>query len=157
MKKIVLFGAAICCMFTLGSCKSKTSAYQSAYEQAKANDNYWEEEVVVDDSEVLTNEVITNETVVPERVTVIQGEDLSGLKKYSVVIGVFSVRTNAYSLKENMTREGFRPIIAENSAGQLRVIAASYDIRSDAIRARDVIKTKYAPNFKDAWILERQY
>ena len=155
MKKILLFGAAICCMFTLGSCKSKSSAYRTAYEQARSNDRYWEEEE--DDTEVLTSEEISYESVRPEKVNVIQGEDLSGLKRFSVVIGVFEVRTNAYNMKERMTNEGYRPIIAENDFGQLRVIVASFDNRTDAVRARDAFKTKYAPNYQDAWILERQY
>ena len=155
MKKILLFSAAISCLFTLGSCKSKSSAYKTAYEQAKSNDTYWEDE---DDTEVLTTEEISYESVrPPENLKVIQGEDLSGLKRYSVVIGSFGVRTNAYGLKDRMTSEGYRPIIAENDLGMLRVIVASFDIRTDAIRARDAFKTKYAPNFQDAWILERKY
>ena len=154
MKKILLFGAAICCLFTLGSCKSKSSAYKTAYEQAKSNDTYWEDE---DDTEVLTTEEISYESVrPPENLKVIQGEDLNGLKRYSVVIGSFGVRTNAYGLKDRMTSEGYRPIIAENDLGMLRVIVASFDIRNDAIRARDAFKTKYAPGFQDSWILERK-
>jgi len=155
MKKIVLFGAAICCMFTLGSCKSKSSAYRTAYEQAKSNDRYWEE--VEDDTEVLTTEEISYESVRPERVNVLQGEDLTGLKRYSVVIGAFDVRTNAYGLKDRMTNEGYKPLIVENDRGMLRVIVASFDNRADAVRARDAFKIKYAPNFSDAWLLERQY
>jgi len=156
MKKILLFGAAVCCMFTLGSCKSKSSAYKTAYDQAKSNDTYWEEEE--DDTEVLTTEEISYESVrPPEKLNVIQGEEESGLKRYSVVIGAFGVRTNAYSMKERMTSEGYRPIIAENDLGLLRVIVASFDSRPDAVRARDAFKKKYAPNFQDIWILERKY
>jgi len=155
MKKILLCGTAICCMFMLGSCKSKSSAYKTAYEQAKSNDKYWEDEE--DDTEVLTSEEISYESVRQEKVNVVQGEELSSLKRYSVVIGSFQTRTNAYSLKERMTNEGYRPVLAENDNGWLRVIIASFDNRADAARARDAIKTKYAPNFQDAWLLERQY
>ena len=155
MKKIVLFGAAICCLCTLGSCKSKSSAYKTAYEQAMSNDVYWEDD---DDAEVLTTEEVSYESIrPPETISGLQGEDTSGLKRYSVVIGAYGVRTNAYSQKERMTQEGYRPIIVENDLGLLRVIIASFDIRADAIRARDAFKTKYAPNFQDAWILERKY
>ena len=154
MKKILLFGAAVCCMFMLGSCKSKSSAYKTAYEQAKSNDRQWDDE---DDTEVLTTEEISYESVKQESVNVLQGEDLSGLKRYSVVIGSFGVRTNAFALKERMTREGYRPIIAENEHGMMRVIVASFDSRADAARARDAFKAKYAPNFSDAWLLERRY
>ncbi len=152
MKKILLFGAAICCMLALGSCKSKSSAYKTAYEQARANDRTWEEE---DNSEVLTNEKVSYESVVTEKVSVLQGENASGLKRFSVVIGAFNVRTNAYALKERMEKEGYKPFIAENDLGQLRVIVSSFDDRAEAIRARDAFKKKYAPNFQDAWILMR--
>ena len=155
MKKNLLFGAAICCLFTLGSCKSKSSAYKTAYEQAKSNDNYWEDD---DDTEVLTTEEVSYESVVrPEKVNVIQGEDVSGLKRYSVVIGAFNNRTNAFGLKDRMTNEGYKPVIAENAAGMLRVIVASFDNRNDAVRARDAFKAKYDPNFRDAWILQREF
>ena len=35
MNKIWLFGAAVCMVLALGSCKPKQSAYKAAYEQAK--------------------------------------------------------------------------------------------------------------------------
>lgn len=156
MKKILLFGAAICCMFTLGSCKSKSSAYKTAYEQARANDNYWEDEEE-DVEEVSDVEEISYESVRQEKVNAVQGEDFSGLKRYSVVIGSFRNSTNAFSMKERMTREGYKPVIAENEDGMLRVIVASYDTRADAVRSRDAFKAKYAPNFQDTWLLERSY
>ena len=153
MKKILLFGAAICCIFILGSCKSKSSAYKTAYEQAKSDDAKWDE---YDDTEVLTSEEVSYESVRQEIVKPVSGEDVSGLKRYSVVIGSFKNRTNAFSLKERMVDEGYRPVVAENDLGMLRVIVTSFDNRADAARSRDAIKTKYAPNFQDAWLLERR-
>ena len=35
MNKIWLFGASICMVLALGSCKPKQSAYKAAYEQAR--------------------------------------------------------------------------------------------------------------------------
>jgi cell division protein FtsN len=156
MKKILLLGAAICCIFTLGSCKSKSSAYKTAYEQAKSSEDSWAEEDD-DDTEVLTSEEISYESVKQERVKPASGEDVSGLKKYSVVIGSFKNRTNAFALKERMIDEGYRPVVAENENGMLRVIVSSFDSRTDAARSRDALKSKYTPNFQDAWLLERQY
>ena len=153
MKKILLFVAAICCMFAMESCKSKSSAYKNAYDQAMANDTYWED----DDTEVLTTEEVSYESVRQEDVKVYQGEDFSGLKRFSVVVGSFENRTNAFSMKDRMTREGYRAVVAENDLGMLRVIVASFDNRADAVRARDAFKSKYAPNFKDAWLLDRGY
>ena len=34
---------------------------------------------------------------------------------------------------------------------------ASFDNKADAADSRDAIKAKYAPNFQDAWLLERAY
>ena len=155
MKKILLFVAAICCMFAMESCKSKSSAYKNAYDQARANDTSWD---VVEETEVLTTEEISYESMrEPENLNVVQGEDLSGLKRYSVVVGSFQNRTNAFSMKDRMTREGYKSLVAENDLGMLRVIIASFDNRADAVRARDAFKSKYYPNFQDAWLLERNY
>jgi cell division protein FtsN len=143
----------------LGSCKSKSSAYKTAYEQAKSNDNdyAWEAEEEADDTEVLTSEEISYESVKQEKVKPASGEDETNLKRYSVVIGSFKNKTNAYSLKERMIDEGYRPVVAENDLGMLRVIVTSFDSKADAARSRDMFKSKYAPNFHDAWLLERRY
>ena len=157
MKKILLFGAAICCILSLGSCKSKSSAYKTAYEQAKSNDdNSWDLEDD-DETEVLTSEELSYESVRQERVTPASGEDISGLKRFSVVIGSFKTRTNAFALKDRMVSEGYRSVVAENESGMMRVIISSFDSRNEAVRSRDNIKDKYRPNFQDAWILERSY
>lgn len=154
MKKILLFVVAICCVFAMESCKSKSSAYKNAYDQAMANDTDWN---VEDDTEVLTTEEISYESVRQEPLNVVQGEDLSGLKRYSVVIMSLQNRTNAFSLKDRMVAEGYRAVVAENDLGMYRVIVASFDNRADASRARDALKSKYAPNFQDAWLLDRGY
>ncbi|MDR1814261.1 MAG: SPOR domain-containing protein [Tannerella sp.] len=161
MKKFFLFSTVICFLFAFNSCKSKSSAYKTAYEQARSADVEYETDVATDDddddSEVLTSEEISYESVRQESVRPMNGEDVSGLKRYSVVIGSFKNRTNAYSLKERMIEEGYRPVVAENDFGMLRVIVSSFDSKADAARSRDSIKKKYAPNFQDAWLLERKY
>ena len=154
MKKILLFGAAFCCILMFGSCKPKASAYKTAYDQATSIDDDY---VEIDDSEVVTTEEVSYESVRQERVKPLSGEDAAGLKRFSVVIGAFGVKTNAYSLKERMVNEGYNPVIAENDEGLLRVIVTSFDTREDAARSRDNFKRKYAPNFQDAWLLERRY
>jgi cell division septation protein DedD len=79
------------------------------------------------------------------------------LRRYSVVIGSFKNKTNAYALKERMQNAGYKAILAQNEEGMLRVIVSSFDEKADAADSRDAIKAKYAPNFQDAWLLERQY
>jgi cell division protein FtsN len=144
----------------LSSCKSKSSAYKQAYEQARSNDDYEEDEFENDETEVRANEEVSyssSKSDKSEKIKVLSGESEAGLKKYSVVIGSFKNRTNAYSLKERMADEGYRPVVAENDYGMLRVIVTSFDSKTDAARSRDNIKSKYAPNFQDAWLLERKY
>ena len=153
MKKIGLLGMAFCfVLICITSCKSKQSAYQAAYEQAKAREMA---EPANNDEFIPVTKPVTIESQ-QERITPIAGENAAGLRLYSVVIGSFQNRTNAYSLKERMENEGYRPILAENERGMLRVILTSHDNRADAERSRDAVRSRY-PNFYDAWLLERQY
>ena len=155
MKKIGLLGIALCLVLVFGtSCKSKQSAYKSAYEQAKAREMV---EPANDDDIYPVSKPITTSDARQERITPIAGENASGIKLYSVVIGSFTNRTNAYSLKERMQNEGYAPILAENEQGMMRVILTSHDTRSEAERSRQTIRSKYYPNYQDAWLLERRY
>ena len=151
MKKIGLLGMTLCLVLAFGtSCKSKQSAYQAAYEQAKAREMA---EPANDDDFTPVTKPITPTGTVQERITPISGENASGIRLYSVVIGSFTNRTNAFSLKERMENEGYSPILAENERGMLRVILTSHDNRADAERSRDAIRSR----FQDAWLLERQF
>lgn len=164
MNKIWLLAATACFVLAFGSCKSKQSAYKAAYEQAKEKEasapvtatedaDMYEEEEIVPVSKPRT----TYEEPRSERITAAEGEDSSRLKRYSVVIGSFMNKTNAYSLKERMENEGYNVVLGENEQGMLRVIISSFDDKSDAAASRDAIKAKYAPNFQDAWLLDRMY
>lgn len=156
MNKIWLLGATMCMVLAFGSCKPKQSAYKAAYEQAKEKETtapveaYEEpEETVAPVSKPRTADASTRQ----ERIRAAQGEDASGLKRFSVVIGSFKNKTNAYSLKERMQDEGYKALLGENEQGMLRVIVSSFDTKADAIESRDGIRSQ----FHDAWILERQY
>ena len=157
MNKIWLFAAAFCMVLSLGSCKPKQSAYKAAYEQAKEKENtsdVYEEDVVEKPiSKPRTDNVSTRQ----ERISAAAGEDASRLKRFSVVIGSFQNRTNAHSLKDRMINDGYNAVLGENESGMLRVIITSFDNKSDAVDSREYIKERYAPNFQDAWILERSY
>lgn len=147
---------------TFGSCKPKQSAYKAAYEQAKERESTAPVEVVVVEEEVVPVQTVSkprvsDEATRSERITPVSGEDGSRLRRFSVVIGSFRNSTNAYSLKERMQKDGYNAVLAENEQGMLRVIVSSYDLKVDAVDSRDAIKRKYAPNFHDAWILERAY
>lgn len=161
MKKIVMATAALALVFGLGSCKSKKSAYRKAYEEAK------QREIATQD----VNRSVTYEepkTVTPatpatpavavrkERVSVLDGENSNNLKRYSVVIGSFQNPTNAKSLREKMVAKGYNAILAKNEMGMLRVIVSSFDTREEAAASRDAIKSRFAPEYKDAWILANE-
>ncbi|MDR1500034.1 MAG: SPOR domain-containing protein [Tannerellaceae bacterium] len=92
-----------------------------------------------------------------ERINPYEGESFQSLKRYNVVIGSFRNRTNATALKERMQYEGYSAILAENELGMIRVIVTSSDNKSESVRSRSLFKSKYYPNFQDAWILERRY
>lgn len=153
-----LFGVAISMVLAFGSCKPKQSAYKAAYEQAKEKETVQpeveeeEEEIVV-----VSKPRTSNASVRQEKLTTVQGEDPNGLKRYSVVIGSFKNKTNATALKARMADEGYNPILAQNELGMLRVIVSSFDNKADAADSRDALKDRFAPNFADAWLLERQY
>jgi cell division protein FtsN len=168
MKKTGLIGMALClALMCCVSCKSRQQAYKAAYEQAKekeaeeeaaaeAEDDSAEEE----EKEEVIAPVSKSKTVSParqERISAIAGENAAGIRLYSVVIGSFRNQTNAYSLKERMQSEGYMPILGINELGMLRVILTSHESRQEAERSREIVRSKYYPNFQDAWILERRY
>ncbi len=161
MNKICLLGAAVCMVFIFGSCKPKQSAYKAAYEQAKEREMSQPTEVIVVEEEVVEVAPVAkprvNEATRTERINPAQGEDASRLKRYSVVIGSFQQPTNAYSLKSRMEGDGYSVVLGENEQGMLRVIVASFEDKNQAADSRDAFKQKYAPNFQDAWLLERAY
>ncbi|MDR0349783.1 MAG: SPOR domain-containing protein [Tannerella sp.] len=158
MKKIT-FWVILLCLLTLGtSCKPKQSAYKRAYEQAKERDIEPVFDIENQDIPPVMKS-ITPESSAPrqEVINPVAGENGTGIKLYSVVIGSFENRTNAYSLKERMQNEGYMPILGENPQGMLRVILTSHENRQDAEHSREAIRRKYYPNFQDAWLLERRY
>ena len=162
MSKIWLFGASLCMILALGSCKPKQSAYKAAYEQAKEKETTApveaiEEQETVEEVAPVSKPRVSSVTTRTEKINAAQGEDASRLKRFSVVVGSFKNKTNAYSLKERMQNDGYNAVLGENEQGMLRVIVASFDNKADAAESRNAIKAKYAPNFQDAWILERQY
>ncbi len=157
--RIWLFGLVLSVLFSLGSCKSKESAYKAAYEKAKEKE--MQETTTAPVTEVTPVEKSKPATtttysanVQKEKVTIVDG---SGLKRFSVVIGSFKLKTNALSLKTRMQKDGYNVIIAQNEQQYYRVIVASFDDKAAAAQERDSVKSKYSPDFQDAWLLEQQY
>lgn len=153
MKKVVIALSAIALICGLGSCKPKESAYKAAWERAKQREIAREKEQ--DEIVPVAVSNTSDSDVRSERVTPADGEDPNGLKDYSVVIGSFKNATNARSLKERMIGEGYSATIALNEQGMYRVIVTTFNTKEEAIRSKETIKSIYAPNFQDAWILRR--
>jgi cell division protein FtsN len=160
MKKIGLTGMALCIVLMCCiSCKSKQKAYKAAYDKAKEKEtvDYSVEEEEVEIAPVSKPKTTSYSAARQERISAVAGENAAGIKLYSVVIGSFRNSTNAYSLKERMQDEGFMPILGENEQGMLRVILTSHETRREAEHSREAIRSRFAPDFQDAWILERRY
>jgi cell division protein FtsN len=69
--------------------------------------------------------------------------------KYHVVVGSFSVHTNAVNLRNKLANEGNNSLTVENEKGMLRVIISSFNDYNDAHGKIKQIKSSYP----DAWVL----
>jgi cell division septation protein DedD len=145
--KIYLFGLVFSVLFLLGACKSKESAYKAAYESAKGKEV---QESRVEEITPVEKPQTVSVNSQRERVTALDG---AGIRQFSVVIGSFSIKTNAVSLKERMEKQGYKAFLAQNEKNMYRVIVATYDDKSSAAGERQRVKEKYYPDFQDSWIL----
>ncbi len=158
MKKIMVAGITLAMVLSLGSCRSKKkSEYRKAYEAAKQRELAQRETESPIEYEAPKNarEVKTTAVVRRERVSAYEGENQNNLRQFSVVIGSFQNPTNAKSLRERMTKKGYNAVLAKNEIGMLRVIISSFDTREEAVASREAIKARFAPDFQDAWLLEK--
>ena len=149
-RNYLLWGLALTLLFSLDSCKPKESAYQQAYAAAKAR----EIDTQLDEATPVSKpSTVSNDATQREKVTVIGG---AGILRFSVVVGSFVNRTNAEALKDRMVKQGFTSFLAQNERGMYRVIVATYNERASAAAERDRVKSKFYPEFQDAWILDNQ-
>ncbi|MCI6153767.1 MAG: SPOR domain-containing protein [Bacteroidales bacterium] len=160
MKKSIIVLSALALVASLGACKPKKSTYRQVYEKAKqreiAQNQSSSQAPDTNESDIIISKPAQSSVQIRrERLMVSEGEDANRLNQYCVVIGSFQNRTNALSLKERMEEAGFKAVLAENEHGMIRVIAASFSNREDAISSREQIKERFAPQFQDAWLLER--
>ena len=161
MKKLMIFGAAICVAMAFTGCKSSESAYKKAYEKAKAQERtgYTTEETATGSSDVpvvapvetqpRVEDNYDNEPVRREDVSVVEG---AGLKNYSVVVGSFGVKANAYNFQERLKNTGYDAQVAFNSGNSMyRVVAATFDNKASAVQSRNQLRNQYP----DAWLLSK--
>ncbi len=158
MKKYFVLCVGFCAALAMTSCKSSESAYKKAYEKAKAQEQAQPaqtqepvnvvapvETKPVTETRVVDN--VDNVQVRQEDYSLVSG---AGLKNFSVVVGAFSVRANAEGLQQQLKDAGYDAQIVKNEARNLyRVIAATFDSKSEAARSRNEFRAKYP----DAWLL----
>jgi len=154
-RNYLLWGLALTLLFSLDSCKPKESAYKAAYEAARAREI---EETRIDEvtpvSKPSTVSTTAPDAVQKEKVTVV---DVGvGIKQFSVVVGSYINKTNAEAEKEKMAKQGFQSFLAQNERGMYRVIVATFSDKADAVAERERVKSRYYPEFQDAWILDNQ-
>lgn len=149
-------------VLAFSSCKSKESAYRQAYDKAKAQEaaittdnNVYEDTPEVTpfvdtpyiDNSGSQDQSYENVPVRQEDVSVVGG---GSLKAYSVVVGSFSVKSNADGLVSRLRSRGYDAQLAYNSARNMyRVVAASFNDKSSAVQSR----TRLRNEFPDAWLL----
>ncbi|MBR6979206.1 MAG: SPOR domain-containing protein [Prevotella sp.] len=162
MKKFLVIVAGMGIVLAFSSCKSKESAYRQAYDKAKAQEAaITTENNVYEDTPEVTPFVDTpyidntgsqdqnydNVPVRQEDVSVVGG---GALKAYSVVVGSFSVKSNADGLVSRLRQRGYDAQLAYNSARNMyRVVATTYNDKGSAVQSR----TKLRGEFPDAWLL----
>ena len=163
MKKSMILCAGLCAVFAFSSCRSsKESAYKKAYEKAKAQEQTMSPEDMqgaapivspVEESpatQTTEAESVENATVRQESVTVVSG---AGLSDYSVVVGSFSLRSNAQGLYNKLKSEGQDAQLAFNAErGMYRVVAATFASKADAVASRNQFRSTYP----DAWLLYKK-
>ncbi len=159
MKNYWAICAGLCVVLAFGSCKSKESAYRKAYDKAQAkeavsnnNETDYENTPVVTpfvDPPVTNTEsdATENVSVRSENLTVVNG---SGLKAYSVVVGSFSVKSNAENLVSRLRSQGYDAQLAYNASRDMyRVVASTFGDKSSAVQSR----TRLRDTYPDAWLL----
>lgn len=158
MKKSLMLCAGLCLAMAMASCSgSKESAYKKAYEKAKAQQTEvaapQEEAPVVTplvekpatQTTVIDN--TDNATVRTEAVTLVDG---NGLKDFSVVVGSFSLKSNALGLQQRLKNQGHPAQVAYNpSINYYRVIVSTFDNKASAVQSRNQFRATYP----DAWLL----
>ena len=156
MKKSLMLCAGLCLAMAMASCSgSKESAYKKAYEKAKAQEAQ-QTEVAAPQEEApvvtpLVEKPATQTTVIDntdnEAVTLVDG---NGLKDFSVVVGSFSLKSNALGLQQRLKNQGHPAQVAYNpSINYYRVIVSTFDNKASAVQSRNQFRATYP----DAWLL----
>lgn len=153
--------AGLCLAMAMASCSgSKESAYKKAYEKAKAQEAQQTEVAAPQEEAPVVTPLVEkpatqttvidntdNATVRSEAVTLVDG---NGLKDFSVVVGSFSLKSNALGLQQRLKNQGHPAQVAYNpSINYYRVIVSTFDNKASAVQSRNQFRATYP----DAWLL----
>src|SRR5574344_1300256 len=149
MKKITLIMLVM--LMVMVSCKTKKVA--STY--SPENPEYSKTEQASQDSDVNSTDEkpITYRT---ENVEVANNEKQAFANyNFYVITGSFSSIENATTLKTEMKKLGFNPVILISDSGMYRVTAGQTNSESDARSVISTIRNTYE-QYKDVWLLKRK-
>lgn len=75
-----------------------------------------------------------------------------GSKKFFIIVGSFKSSDNAGKFKQELSQQGFKPIILHSETGMFRVCVDSFNDEASARSRVQGIRTKYT-KYADAWLL----
>ncbi len=75
-----------------------------------------------------------------------------GSKSFFVIVGSFSSNENAGKFKQELSQQGFRPIILHSETGYYRVCVDSFTDETAARSRVQRIRVEY-PKYADSWLL----
>ena len=135
--------------FSATSCKSKQKVVEISGSDISATETKTTTEPVV-----VSDEHVGSERTIDESFKLVDGETNSAAfaRKFHVVVGSFSVQSNAKNLQRTLNSEGNSAIIVVNEQGMYRVLIASYDEYAQARNRINQISTR----FPDAWVLRQK-
>ena len=75
-----------------------------------------------------------------------------GNKSFFVIVGSFSSNENAGKFKQDLTQQGFKPIILHSETGYYRVCVDTFNDETSARTRVQKIRTEF-PKYADSWLL----
>lgn len=78
-----------------------------------------------------------------------------GNKNFFVIVGSFSSNENAGKFKQDLSQQGFKPIILHGESGYYRVCVDSFTEETAARNRVQNIRVQY-PKYADSWLLIRK-
>lgn len=150
MSKLII-GAVALVLISFSSCKSLDNSGSSSFDDSDSP--YVKEEPKV--KEEVKEEVVEQKIVVKEESVKVIEETNTETFKYYVIIGSFKILDNARNYKNDLSKQGFTPVILENMEGLYRVSIAAYN---EEIPSRDKIANIRAQyeQYNDTWLLKRK-